>query len=459
MHQLSLTQLDSSFHRFPDHPSYIDQCLEMAISKVASYHSISDFGNDLNNVNAYKHLKELEEPQNIALLDNQTLNKGDYIKAWKCIADGKLFTEHTAAGEATRLKLGTKYLINIQRDLSLKKITDLINQEKGTSISEEFFRNKSLCSPSELLPLSLGVRHMLQYSYDICNFAKSFGYDHREVLSKQKMLIVLNEATYGSIIDEFIKHRFYGFSRFNILFMIQKPYHGINFKHNEIFYDRFAPKRLHNHGHIAIEQTMNNEIFYINENRCQSYLSSDQFGDILEDMEMKISYNIEDLDYLTGSIDNEGLALALKKSKEDCHMVMEVLPNNPDSPQKGGMAAFDPILEKDVIIESFQLNGIDNQDIRFLNKNVNYYPKPYIAWEKVKEYGLNMHISVKDGFIYFQPVIGDINFLVKTAIFTRKNASPIKAWKSPVTTPLAISCMHMQDKQKGFRDYARSFLD
>jgi hypothetical protein len=175
-------------------------------------------------------------------------------------------------------------------------------------------------------------------------------------------------------------------------------------------------------------------------------------------MEIKISYNIEDLDYLTGSIDHEALALALKKNNEHYNMLMEVVPNNPDSPQKGGMAAFDPILGQDVMIESFQLNGIENHQIQFLNKNINYYLTPYIAWEMVKTQGLKMHVAVKDGFIYFQPVIGDINFLVKTAIFTRKNARPIKAWKSASTTPLAINCMHMQDKQKGFKEYARLFL-
>ena len=34
-------------------------------------------------------------------------------------------------------------------------------------------------------------------------------------------------------------------------------------------------------------------------------------------MEIKISYNIEDLAYLTGSIDYEGIALTLKKNKEN----------------------------------------------------------------------------------------------------------------------------------------------
>ncbi|MEA1901315.1 MAG: hypothetical protein U9N47_11265 [Thermodesulfobacteriota bacterium] len=35
---------------------------------------------------------------------------------------------------------------------------------------------------------------------------------------------------------------------------------------------------------------------------------------------------------------------------------------------------------------------------------------------------------------------------------------PIKAWKAPATTPLAIKNMHMQDRQKGFKKYAEFVL-
>lgn len=459
MNQTAFNQLDSNFSVFPDHPSYIDGCLERVTEKLPPYDSIPDFKNDLALINAYKHINVLEDPKNLLRLEDKTLHDSDYIKAWKCILDGKLFTEHFAAGEATRLKLGTKYLININQDLSIDKIGAMIAREKGSWMSEDDILKQSKCPPSDLLSLSLGVRHMLQYAYDIYKLSKTLGYDPNEVLSKQKMLIVLNEGTVDIIIDEFVRHQFYGFDRHNVFFMIQKAYHGINLKNNTVFYDPSTPRHLHNHGHIAIQQTMSNQIFYINEKTDREYLDCDQFGDILKDMEIKISYNIEDLDYLTGSIDHEGLALAIKKRKEGYNMLMEVVPNNPEAPQKGGMMAFDPILGHDVMLESFQLNGIENRQIKYLNKNVNYYPDPYITWEMVKEQGLHLHITVKDGGVYFQPVIGDINFLVKTAFFARHHPHPIKAWKSSVTTPLAINCMHMQDLQKGFKAYARLFIN
>jgi len=458
MTQFALNQSNFDLPLFPDHSSYIDHCLELAISKLKGYDSIPELENDLPVINRYKHFKTLEQPRNIIRIDKGTLKNGDHIKAWKCIMDGKLFTEHFAAGEATRLGLGTKYLINIQKELPFNKITELISREKGTRILEHDVKMQTCCNPSDLFPISLGVRHMLQLSYDIYGLSKALGYDPKEVLSKQKMLIILNEATADTIIEGFIKHGFYGFMGHNVLFMIQASYHGINLKDHQVFYDRHAPKKLHNHGHIAIQQTMNNQIFFITENKGKNYLTGEQFGDLLNRMEMKISYNIEDLDYLTGSMDYEGLALAIKKNKQGYNMLMEVVPNNPDAPQKGGMAAFDPILGHDVIIESFQLNGIENHEIKFLNKNVNFYPEPCIVRNMVKKNGLNMHIAVKDGFIYFQPVLGDINFLVKTAIFTRKYPRPIKAWKSADTTPLAVNQMHMQDIQKGFKEYAQQFL-
>jgi hypothetical protein len=43
----------------------------------------------------------------------------------------------------------------------------------------------------------------------------------------------------------------------------------------------------------------------------------------------KISYNIEDLDYLTYAIDFAGLGLALELGRQGYNMIMEVVANNP----------------------------------------------------------------------------------------------------------------------------------
>ena len=349
-------------------------------------------------------------------------------------------------------------MINIAGDLPVEKIAEIMTRERGSAVLPEEILKNAGCRPEKLLPLSLGTRHMLQFSFDIYKLAKTYGYDPEEVLLRQKMLVVLNEATIDKIIREFVNNSFFGFKSENVLFMAQKKYHGINLVDGEFIYDKNAPERLHNHGQMLMQQTMDDQIFRVDKKGRRTYLASWEFGETLKEMDDKISYNIDDLGYLTGSIDYDGLAFALKKAEDGCRMIMEVVSNNPENPQKGGMAAFDSLLGRDVMIEAFQLKGIKNHEIKYLNKNFNHYPKPYESWSILKEYGLNMPLSVKNGYIYFKLVQGDINFLVSTEFFKRKVLKPIKAWKSPATTPLAIKNMRMQDRQKGFKKYAESVL-
>ncbi len=459
MIQTALSVIEKDLSLFYDHESYIDCCLELAQDKLSSYGAISTIKKHEADINIYENIDFLEEPKNISILDKNYLTDSDYIKAYKCILEGRLFSEHAAAGEATRLGLGTKYLINIAEDLPVEKIAEIMTREKGSAVSQEEVLKKAGCRPEKLLPLSLGIRHMLQFSYDIYKLARKCGYNPKKVLLRQKMLVLLNEATIDKIIGEFINNNFFGFNRKNVLFMAQKKYHGINLADGKFIYDKNVPERLHNHGQMVIQQTMDDQIFRVDKKGRRTYLASWEFGEILKEMDDKISYNIEDMGYLTGSIDYDSLAFALKKAEDGCRMIMEVVSNDPENPQKGGMAAFDSLLGRDVMIEAFQLKSIKNHEIRYLNKNFNHYPKPYESWSILKEHGLNMPLSVKKGYIYFQPVQGDINFLVDTEFFKRKALKPIKAWKSPATTPLAIKNMHIQDRQKGFKKYAESVMD
>ncbi|MBF0120258.1 MAG: hypothetical protein HQK79_15590 [Desulfobacterales bacterium] len=439
------------------HENYIEYCLKIAEHKLSSYTSISEIAKDEDFINIYENIKFLEEPKDISILDEDDLTKDDYKRAVKCILEGRFFTEHAAAGEATRLGIGTKYMINMQKDLPIEKIAELMSKEKGATVTANEVLEKSKFNPNALLPFSLGKRHMLELSFDISKLAKANGYNPEHVLSKQKMLIIVNEVTGDLIINEFIASKFFGFNPSNVFFMVQKPYHGISFFNGRFFYDTNSSTRLHNHGQMVIQETMDDELFYVDDKGNKRYLKSDEFGEILKNIDNKISYNIEDLEYLINSIEHLSLAFALKKSDEGYRMLMEIVGNDPINPQKGGMAAFDSIIGRNVMIEGFQLKGIKNHEIKYLNKNFNQYLKPYEAWFMLKKHGLNMPIAVKNGYIYFQPVQGDINFLVKTLFFRRKVLKPIKAWKSPATTPLAIYYMSMQDKQVGFREYAEAF--
>ncbi len=427
MTQTALSAIEKDLSLFYDHESYIDYCLELAQDKLSSYDTIADIKNHETDINIYENMDFLEEPKNINMLDENYLTDSDYVRAYKCILEGRLFSEHAVAGEATRLGLGTKYLINIAEELPVEKIAEIMTGEKGSTVLPEEVLKKAGCRPEKLLPLSLGTRHMLQFSFDIYKLAKTYGYNPKEVLSKQKMLVVLSEATIDKIIMEFINNNFFGFKRENVLFMTQKKYHGINLADGRFIYDKNAPERLHNHGQMVMQQTMDDQIFRVDKKGRRAYLASWEFGETLKEMDDKISCNIDDLGYLTGSIDYDSLAFALKKGKKGCRMIMEVVGNDPENPQKGGMAAFDSLSGKDVMIEAFQLKGIENHEIKYLNKNFNHFPKPYESWSILKEHGLNMHVSVKNDYIYFQPVQGDIHFLVSTEFFKRKVLKPIKA--------------------------------
>lgn len=451
-------QNDSSL--FSSHDSYIDFCLKTAEEKLSEHKNIKAIKKLEEDINIYKNINHLSDPKNIALLDSNLISDEDLKKAHMCVLQGKLFSEHTAAGEATRLGLGTKYLLNPKKDLTINKMFEIMQKERDTNYSKEkLLEEMNGFLPSDLLSISLGVRHILQFSFDIAKLARTYKFDEKEVLNRQKMLIILNSKTSSQIISEFIQYGFFGFKRENILFMIQESYHGLglNDKGN-IFYDETTEQRLHNHGQLVMQETMENEIFRISNDGQREYLKSKEFGEILKTMDDKISYNIEDLKYLLSSIDYDSLGFALKKGEEGYGMLMEIVDNNPITPQKGGMAAYDKKLGRNVMIESFQLKNIKNEDIKFLNKNFNHFPNPYKCWSMLKQEALDMHITVKKDAIYFQPVQGDINFLVQTEFFKRKVDAVNKAWKSAGHTAMAVEYMGLQDKQEGFEVYAKKFL-
>jgi len=440
--------------RLTNNESYISSCMDICRERLAGYKSIVDIEKDIDEINKYPNIDKLEPPRNVFIFDDLTNEQLERAKT--CILEGKFFAEHAAAGEATRLGLGTKYTINFSKDLPAKRIAELM-QKHGKEATEQGIIEQAEGDPSGLQPLSLGTRHMMQYSFDIYRLARENNMDPEDVLARQKMLVVLNETTNEQIISEFIQYNFFGFSPQNVFFIVQNSYHGITLKDGEFIYDKASPRRLHNHGQMVMQQTMDNEIFRMSGSE-RKYLSSAEFEGVLEAMEDKQSFCIEDMEFLISAIDLRSLALALAKSDEGYRMMMEIVANNPDNPQKGGMAAFDPVLGRNVMIESFQLKGIENSDIKYLNKNFNHYPKPVDSFRGMREKGLNMPFTVKGGYIYFQPVQGDINFLVKTEFMQSKVLKPIKHWKDIGTAALMARYMRLQDAQEGFLKYADKFI-
>ncbi len=465
---------------------YIEWMLENYYKNTKKI-SVLDIKKDEKEINAYEnydHLEPIDEKQ-ITILDE---DKIDIKEAEKAILEGRFLWEHTAAGEATRLGLGTKYLLNLSR-FTLEEIVSRMREEAVSELEKNGISGKSLVKekksinkkitkktvleiagndPRKSANISLGNRHMLQMAYDVCKIAKSYKKNPKTVLAKQHALIVLNEQTAEEILEEFKKFNFFGLNPKNVLFMIQRSFHGIYIKEGDLFYDDTTErnKRLHNHGQMVMQKNHENVIFRVDpKNTSKRYfIANSEFEAIMSKHDDLLSYNVEDLGYLTSSVDLPSLALALNLGKKGYNMVMEIVAQNMLKPQKGGACFYDRNKKRVVMIESNQLKDIKNEEIKHLNKNLNHYPDPAKTYRLMKKTGLPISFEVKStynqfgekqDYIYANPVQGNINFLVKTAYVMRKNLKPIYNWKSPATTPLAVKAVFEQDNQTGFLEFVK----
>lgn len=449
--------------------------------------SVEDIKKAQLELNAYENFKYLEpaKEKQILVLDDDKITTS---KAERAILEGKFFWEHAAAGEATRLGLGTKYLLKLNqfspadiaghiREESLQELEkagvkgkELTKEKKR--IAKEITKMKILemsgGDPRKLLNVSLGNRHMLQMAYDVCRIARENKKNPKKILAKQTALVILNEQTAEEIIEEFRRFNFFGLNPRKVFFMVQRSFHGMYIKEGSLFYDQTTEKnkRLHNHGQMVMQKGHDNVIFRVDPKNIgrKTYLRSEEFEKILAEHDDLLSYNVEDLGYLTCSVDLPSLALALELGKKGYNMVMEIVAQNPLKPQKGGACFFDRKLKRLVMVETNQLKSIKNEEIKHLNKNFNHYPNPAQVWRAIKKRGLPISFEVKSGFnqsgdpedyLYACPVQGDANFRVKTAYIMRKNLKPIYNWKSPATTPLAVKAMFEQEAQQGFKEFLR----
>lgn len=423
--------------------AYLETCRQMLQRRLAGMASIEEVAKAESELNRYPRLDDLAEPRDIVVINDEFISPRDLERGVDALLAGAVLLEHACAGEATRLGLGTKYLINARRHLTPEILTDHLGPEP------------ELPHPPEALrPLSLGRRHMLQLAWDLWRLAEENGLDPRQVLKRQHLLIIVNEQSAQGVIDDFREAQFYGFERRRVLFMVQRAFHGFNLGPQGWFYDQDSPLRLHNHGQMLMQTTMDGQLFRLDEQGGRRHLAWKEYLSLLNDFVDKVSFNIEDLDYLSQSLDHLGLAAALKLAEAGAGMVMEVVNNDPDNPIKGGACYWDPELNRNVMIESFCLQGVQPEDIAVLNKNINHYPQPARSLSAAREQGLAMPLVVKKNFLYFQPVQGDLNFLVPTAFVRRPRLKPIRAWKGPRHTRAALTAMAFQDQRPGFWAWA-----
>ncbi|MFH0979272.1 MAG: hypothetical protein V1837_08315 [Candidatus Woesearchaeota archaeon] len=421
--------------------------------------SIEEIRKKVVEINTYQNIGHLRNAENIKVLDDKNTSEAE-----KTILAGRFFTEHTAAGEATRLGLGTKYLLKLN-EFSMQKIRALIINEyldnkPGKSEEEAELQAQRLMElidfePNELEAMTLGERHMTQMAFDLVKLAKKHGKPAAEVLARQKILMVLNEQTAKEILDKFENHNYYGFLNKNVHFMIQQSFHGISIQQGKLSYDEASPKRLHNHGQMLMQKCHEGSIFVHGEETRA--LTFKEYLKMLQEMEDMLSYNIEDIGYLENSIDLASLQASLDLGRLGYNMVMEVVAQNPYKPQKGGACFFDVKLGKTVMVETNRLGDIKYEDIKYLNKNFNHYPNPANSILELKKQGIDLPFEIKgqpnNEYIYPCPIQGDLNFKVKTAFVMRKTLKPIANFKSPATLPATMKAMQMQDNQDGFLDF------
>ncbi len=432
---LDLTSLDS----------YLSSCLALAQERLAGFSSLEEVARAEADLNCYPRLEILGDPRDIFVADERSLSAGDIALAAESLLSGRVLLEHACAGEATRLGLGAKYLLNPRRDF----VGPVWERLRAEGLAYEV-------RPEQLRPLGLGQRHMLQLAWDLWRLAEEMGRDPATALANQHLLVIVNQASAEAVLADFRQANFYGFNRAQTMFMVQAAFPGLTVDEGRWRVDHASPVRLHNHGQMLMQTAMEGQLFRLNPRGRRLPLPWSDFAGVLEGLDDKVSFNIEDLDYLAQSLDLTGLAAALKLGAKGARMVMEVVGNNPLAPIKGGACSFDPVLGRNVIIESFQLRGLAPKDIAFLNKNVNHYPRPLTALTTARERGLSMPLCVKDGRLYFQPVQGDLNFLLPTAFLRRGKLKPIRAWKALVDTPAALAAMARQDSRPGFLTWAAS---
>lgn len=463
--------------------------------------SMPEVAQHLNEISQYPRLEKLRfDPKegDIIIVTPQVLSAKRLDQAKETYLYGRVFIEDLAAGEATPLKMGSKYTLT---PLDLKKALGLEN----------------VGAP---LPISLGTRHKLQFAFDLTNLAAGAGLNPGEVLKSQFILTVLNENIFNTVIREMIKYNFFGFDPSRMLFMVQNVYPGIEIFEGGVRYSPHAPWRLWKHGDIVMTSTMDNQIFTIRFNIfgeiIRMPLTAEQFGQILRETDVKISYPIEDILYPRGSIDLTKIGLALEYGEKGHRMIMEVVGQKPNTSMKkdmfvkngiteeefnkcldkgiledlgsgnyrfkpglfpdwispglkklwedsinahgGGFWAFDEELGRGVIIESDhggKIIDINRKDtlttIKHLNAGRPLLPHPFDTWQAVKNQGLMPHIDVKDGYLYPSILLGDQNFIVSTAFIREDPMEPVCTLEKINDLSDKLKAMEAQDKQADFR--------
>ena len=94
---------------------YISSCVALAQENLCHFSSLAEIAARERDLNRYPRLDLLTEPQQILVLDEHDGRSEGLARARAAVARGEILFEHAAAGEGTRLMLGSKYFLTISR--------------------------------------------------------------------------------------------------------------------------------------------------------------------------------------------------------------------------------------------------------------------------------------------------------------------------------------------------------
>jgi len=426
---------------------------------------------------------ERNPQRTIAKYDEMRLTPLEQESIRIMVQSGRLFTEHTVGGLATRIndsaqrvRFGPKYFMR----------------------PKDMAREIGVCGYDTLLDLTLGERHFLQLAYALVKLARQMGGDRwTEVLDRQNLSVVDNTRVNGQIVESFTKFGFFGFSPKRVLFNSSEFYAGLVLEDGKLYFDsavdekgNLAHSRIHNHGIVPMQACMENTFFTIDPHTGQrNQVARHEYLRILKSVADLISFNVEDLDFFADPLDLKAIGIAMQFAQAGFRMVQDVMRQKqpPLEPQKGGMLCLDPTLFDSltsqmgrlVIRESFELDlppeknadGTPNpayqealRKFGYINRNTNQYPHPAEISEILERHGLPVYPDVyreEDGALRIGNLSpqGDINLLVPTAYVFRDSA--IRSLKARSDLALTLERLKAQDEQDNgaFRSWlGREFI-
>lgn len=402
------------------------------------------------------------------------------------ILNGDFPTEHMFGGLGERL-LGQESAIKVMGKFSL--VPRQLSEAYGLKFPKESFRQSTDVLGKYVKPYSLGVRHMLAYTYAIAKLADEYGMDRDTALKNQTVFIITNPEIDGDIREEFERWNYFGLDKDKVFFMASEAYPAIVLGTNGDLQVDATVMATHNHGTARLQTSMDN--IWSPVHTPGRMVATPTIRSIYEKAANLQSLNIEDVSYLSNALDLYAMMIAsgmVADEYKDFGMIMDVVGQNPLKAQKGGILALDPTFDNNgdrlTMIEAFTAypeyyhwdDKVAEQlglykKFEWLNLNNNNYPNPVKMFDHLRTYGIPAYPEVKETgqgvkyirnecpqgeLAHFLPTV----FVARMEQYTgRRQPEPVEILSVKVSEhiPLGLSAFLRQDDMQGFLAFAKEF--